>query len=833
MSSLASAGTSNSPKKILVPKKRSSTVGSLDNVGKDLNLNLPVLDEKDLMDDLDNDVVTFYVQQVLRLGRKTHATLEVDMDKSVVNVFKARSDKERRSGDESVKVFPCSAFTKFESYGTSTLSLTISDGSHSGKGKVKKFVFLDSNQREEFINLVQASNLSMANKARSRLSMDDAEVLNHAESFRSYTHSQETLSKVFDANGSSTRSLLEQKFMRTMMTYKRSIDIGMFKGEGDLNATVNDYVDTWGIPFYVGETAERLFDQTTYVLYRDRVNKRDRTLSFVTPKSLPLRGELILSNYRLLFNAYETHSTDDIEYPLFMISDVKKINATSLSLIIKHSGFVPQFIFSNVEECKEFLSRLEGLAYMNTPCSPNSFIAYNYRDAYHSTLMPSSEQPPEVDAAREHNQNMASEEDHSNTILDTETSCKEKEESLSPTNTCSDNVSVDMKYPYDAVDDYRRIGLIAKDGQRPTAYRIFTNNYKLSPTYPSKFVVPSKVDDEMLKEIAKYRSKARVPAVTWIHSKSRGVIVRCAQPMRGAKDKRCSQDEFFIKTIRELSRNKNKIYIIDARAEIAAMGNRAMGKGTENVQHYEGAEKLFCNIGNIHTMRQSLNTLVDLCEPTSIASGCENWWTQVEQTGWLRHIALVLIGAKDAAYIVEQGMSVVIHCSDGWDRTAQLASLTELLLDPFYRTIDGFAILVEKHWCSFGYKFHDRCGHGDGNPKSEERSPIFLQFLDCVWQLLQQYPNSFQFNPAFLLMLADVHMSCIYGTFLFNTEMDRLSHHVFEKTVSVWTDVKRKVGLFKNSTYTANPNSLVPRISSRNIKLWEEFYCRRFEHFQA
>ena len=60
----------------------------------------------------------------------------------------------------------------------------------------------------------------MANKARSRLSMDDAEVLNHAESFRSYTHSQETLSKVFDANGSSTRSLLEQKFMRTMMTTK-------------------------------------------------------------------------------------------------------------------------------------------------------------------------------------------------------------------------------------------------------------------------------------------------------------------------------------------------------------------------------------------------------------------------------------------------------------------------------------------------------------------------------------------------------------------------------------------------------------------------------------
>ena len=89
----------------------------------------------------------------------------------------------------------------------------------------------------------------------------------------------------------------------------------MFKGEGDLNATVNDYVDTWD-SILCRKTAERLFDQTTYVLYRDRVNKRDRTLSFVTPKSLPLRGELICPIIDL-FNAYETHSTDDIESAIY------------------------------------------------------------------------------------------------------------------------------------------------------------------------------------------------------------------------------------------------------------------------------------------------------------------------------------------------------------------------------------------------------------------------------------------------------------------------------------------------------------------------------------
>ena len=49
----------------------------------------------------------------------------------------------------------------------------------------------------------------------------------------------------------------------------------------------------------------------------------------------------------------------------------------------------------------------------------------------------------------------------------------------------------------------------------------------------------------------------------------------------------------------------------------------------------------------------------------------------------LKHVKLVLAGAVRVVELIAGGTSVLVHCSDGWDRTAQLSGLAMLLLDPY------------------------------------------------------------------------------------------------------------------------------------------------------
>lgn len=100
-----------------------------------------------------------------------------------------------------------------------------------------------------------------------------------------------------------------------------------------------------------------------------------------------------------------------------------------------------------------------------------------------------------------------------------------------------------------------------------------------------------------------------------------------------------------------------------------------------------------------------------------------------------------------------------------------ISSLIQLILDPHWRTIRGFQSLIQKEWVVLGHQFTKRSALLDND--SNEPAPYFLLFLDCTWQLLQQYPTAFQFSETYLTTLWDTIHITIFDTFLFNSEHER------------------------------------------------------------
>ncbi|KAF3836714.1 hypothetical protein F7725_004178 [Dissostichus mawsoni] len=354
------------------------------------------------------------------------------------------------------------------------------------------------------------------------------------------------------------------------------------------------------------------------------------------------------------------------------------------------------------------------------------------------------------------------------------------------------------KYGENGWDIYKPIEEFRRQGLPNNKWRItFINkNYELCDTYPTVLAVPFKSKEEDLRRVAAFRSRGRIPVLSWIHRENQAVIVRCSQPLVGMSGKRNKDDERYLDVIREAN-DTPKLTIFDARPSVNAVANKATGGGYEG-DEYQNAELVFLDIQNIHVMRESLKKLKDI----------------VPQRGGLSLAVQSRVADK-----VSSGQSVVVHCSDGWDRTAQLTSLAMLMLDSHYRTLRGFQVLIEKEWISFGHKFASRIGHGDKNHADQDRSPIFVQFIDCVWQMTKQFPTAFEFNERLLLTILDHLYSCCFGTFL-TTEV-RL------KTVSLWSLVNSKMEMYLNPFYTPESGRvLYPVASMRHLELWVTYYIR-------
>ncbi|XP_027627409.1 myotubularin-related protein 3 isoform X4 [Tupaia chinensis] len=266
-----------------------------------------------------------------------------------------------------------------------------------------------------------------------------------------------------------------------------------------------------------------------------------------------------------------------------------------------------------------------------------------------------------------------------------------------------------------------------------------------------------------------------------------------------------------------------KLLILDARSYAAAVANRAKGGGCECPEYYPNCEVVFMGMANIHSIRRSFQSLRLLCTQMPDPG---NWLSALESTKWLHHLSVLLKSALLVVHAVDRDQRpVLVHCSDGWDRTPQIVALAKLLLDPYYRTIEGFQVLVEMEWLDFGHKFADRCGHGENSDDLNERCPVFLQWLDCVHQLQRQFPCSFEFNEAFLVKLVQHTYSCLFGTFLCNNAKERGEKHTQERTCSVWSLLRAGNKSFKNLLYSSQSEAvLYPVCHVRNLMLWSAVY---------
>ncbi|XP_058791511.1 myotubularin-related protein 2 isoform X2 [Phymastichus coffea] len=507
------------------------------------------------------------------------------------------------------------------------------------------------------------------------------------------------------------------------------------------------------------------------LLNGERVQGTARDVTYLCPYSGPARGVLTVTNYKLHFRSVDRETPYIVEMPLGVVSRIEKVggvsskgeNSYGIEIFCKD---IRNLRFAHKQENHSRRNVFEKLQQFSFPLSHSlPMFAFDYSESF----------------------------------------------------------------PENGWNVYEPIAELKRMGINNDMWKIskINDTYTICDSYPAVWAVPTAATDEDLNASAAFRSRGRLPVLSWIHPESQATITRCAQPLVGVSGKRSREDERYVQLIMDANAQSHKLFILDARPMANAVANKAKGGGYESEDAYQNSEVVFLDIHNIHVMRESLRKLKELCFPKIDEN---RWLSGLESTMWLRHIKNILTGAVKIADKVEtHKTSVLVHCSDGWDRTAQLTALAMLLLDPYYRTIKGFEVLIEKEWLGFGHKFQQRIGHGDEHHSDADRSPVFVQFMDCVWQVTQQFPNAFQFNEHFLTTILDHLYSCRFGTFLFSSERERVQEKVKEKTVSLWSFINSQLPLYQNPLYWDGPNYqpvLLPIASMRYIKPWKSFYCR-------
>jgi hypothetical protein len=279
-------------------------------------------------------------------------------------------------------------------------------------------------------------------------------------------------------------------------------------------------------------------------------------------------------------------------------------------------------------------------------------------------------------------------------------------------------------------------------------------DYSVCPSYPPVLVEPRDATDQMVIDEARNRTRSRVQTCAFVYEPTRNCLFRSSQPRNGGSllGWMITADESPLMGSIRRSCATQELKVVDLRPYANAIGNSLFRGGGHEATRRKGTEVLFANIENVDHVNAAYNEVAQLCFAHHSASNCSRsastppsaFLSAVAKTAWLDLLHAVLgasvrvarfiagvdgpgsdayagatrapraslggagAGPSLAGANVGSGCNVLIHCSDGWDRTAQVSALAQLLLDPWFRTLRGFCVLVEKEFLHCGHQFASR-----------------------------------------------------------------------------------------------------------------------------
>lgn len=329
-----------------------------------------------------------------------------------------------------------------------------------------------------------------------------------------------------------------------------------------------------------------------------------------------------------------------------------------------------------------------------------------------------------------------------------------------------------LKYKYVTPKSWEELERSWYDPSKNNALRISQSNERLQvcESLPRSFIVPKGITDLVLeKKMAVSINARRIPVVTYAHN-GRFVLMRCA-----AFDKESATEELVTKVF--------PLKMIDVKTE--------------------------CSYSSLKNAYRKLR------EACFVTRDCDNDTNFLSRVGkWMRQLSTSLrMAAEVSQTLSEEESSVLLVEEEDRKWNSLISSLTQVIVDPHRRTIDGLLSLISKEWLYLNGIPNRGLNHA--NIYHE----LITLFLDSLHQLVIQNPTAFEYTTKLLIYLYDQ---------LCKQEPDRPNSLMTGSSLDI------SVSNFYSSDFNfhdRNPNdlpSLLPETVSELLPLYNPFYDKNF-----